>query len=205
MLLLSNDLSNNFETIETINSNTIIMSDDLKFLEAIGSNIVKIFTQQFHIENPIIHSIFETTFTYNKQYFHKIKLPYLYINDFLTLAKYFNSNIDTDKLSHFTVLKPLFITNLLHIVPFGQTNRFILSNQDKQIAQQEIDYIQQYYKYGQIKTIIYKDDILNLIDNIKKLDYNLLYIQNIDIKDIKKYIQNTLEQQNQQLELYIIN
>jgi len=176
VVLLENDLINDFEMLNSMESDKLIFSTNLNFLNAISGDVMILENKQFTVQNLTSHSLFETSFSYQERFFDKIKLPTVYINDLLQQLELFTYNLDLKKLNNFNLFKPVFINRSKQIVPYGQTNRFILANIDEDIANIEIDYLEQYYSYGDIEIL----DTINLthdeiFHNIKKLEFNALY------------------------------
>ena len=176
VVLLENDLINDFEMLNSMESDKLIFSTNLNFLNAISGDVMILENKQFTVQNLTSHSLFETSFSYQERFFDKIKLPTVYINDLLQQLELFTYNLDLKKLNNFNLFKPVFINRSKQIVPYGQTNRFILANIDEDIANIEIDYLEQYYSYGDVEIL----DTINLthdeiFHNIKKLEFNALY------------------------------
>ncbi len=196
MLLLSNNLSKDFEKLISITTSKTIFSTDTTLLDAISPNIKKLRKTNFKIDNLTVHSIFEVSFSYKDKYFEKLKLPKIYINYFLKVLEIYNNDIDMKRLINSTLLDAIYINKSNQIVQQGQTNKFILANSDKSIYNSEINFIKEYYSYAKIKIInistMTNNDIFNLI---KLQDYNALYLKGKDIKLISKILEqnNTLD------------
>ena len=185
VILLQNDLVKDFEILNSLESEKLIFGTDLELLNAISGDVMILENEQFNILNLTSHSLFETSFSHKDKFFDKIKLPTVYINDLLQQLELFNYQLDLKKLNNFNLFKPVFLNKSKQIVPYGQTNRFILANQDNDIARIEIDYLKEYYSYGDIQIL----DTLGLSDDeifykIKSIDCNALYCKNITIDEI---------------------
>lgn len=185
VILLQNDLVKDFEILNSLESEKLIFGTDLELLNAISGDVMILENEQFNILNLTSHSLFETSFSHKDKFFDKIKLPTVYINDLLQQLELFNYQLDLKKLNNFNLFKPVFLNKSKQIVPYGQTNRFILANQDNDIARIEIDYLKEYYSYGDIQIL----DTLGLSDDeifykIKSIDCNALYCKNITIDSV---------------------
>jgi len=185
VILLQNDLVKDFEILNSLESEKLIFGTDLELLNAISGDVMILENEQFNILNLTSHSLFETSFSHKDKFFDKIKLPTVYINDLLQQLELFNYQLDLKKLNNFNLFKPVFLNKSKQIVPYGQTNRFILANQDSDIARIEIDYLKEYYSYGDIQIL----DTLGLSDDeifykIKSIDCNALYCKNITIDSV---------------------
>ncbi|MGB3750637.1 MAG: hypothetical protein WA945_03660 [Arcobacteraceae bacterium] len=193
VILLKNNLSDDFEELHNLQSNALIFGTEIEFLHAISGDVMILKNTTFEIKNLTSHSLFETSFSYQDKFFDKIKLPTVYINDLLQQLELFEYNLDLKKLNNFNLFKPIFVNKSREIVPYGQTNRFILANLDNDIAEIEIKYLGEHYGYGAIQVL----DTLNLSDdetfqNIKKLNFNALYCKNISIDKINTILEKNI-------------
>ena len=199
ILTLSNNITKDFELLNNLETDKTIFCTNLKFLQAISPNINKLRCKNYKIKNLTIHSLFEVSFSYKDKFFEHIKLPQVYINRFMQIIELFEYKIDLKRLNNFELFKPLFINKSRQVVPNGQTNRFILANDDKDICKKEIKYLKQYYNYAIVVIIdmsLFNDDEIFL--QIKKTEFNALYIKGKNIKDINKI----LEQNNSSEKLF---
>ncbi len=184
--ILSGDIRNDFETFNQFLDIKIVYSEDLELLKSMSPNVIAIENiKDYKIENLTTHSLFETSFSYKGIYFEKLKIPNLYINDFLYMKELVDYTIDCKKFNNSNIFKSIFINKSNIIVQHGQTNRFILANANNYICDREIEYLQTSYSYA--KVTIYdaatstNKEIYNTIEN---LDFNGLYIIGKDIQDI---------------------
>jgi len=193
VILLTNNLSDDFEELYNLQNNSLIFGTEIEFLNAISGEVMILKNTPFKIKNLTSHSLFETSFSYQDKFFDKIKLPTVYINDLLQQLELFEYNLDLKKLNNFNLFKPVFVNKSREIVPYGQTNRFILANLESDIAKIEINYLVEHYGYGDIKVL----DTLNLTDdevfqNIKTLNFNALYCKNISIDNIISILEKNI-------------
>jgi ferrochelatase len=190
VMTLKEDISSNFEKLNTLEENKVIFSTDLQFLENISSDVVRLKHQPYPLQNLTQHSLFETTFSYKENFFDKIKLPRVYVDYLLQQLELFEYKLDLRKLNGFDLFKPIFINKSEQIVPFGQTNRFIIANEDQEIAHIEIEYLQTNYSYAKVQIAdaanLNKEQILQIIQN---KEFNALYFQNTSYKDIVTILQ----------------
>ncbi len=189
-ILLKENLSDNFELLNSIDCKKIIFGTDLKFLNAISGKVSILEHNHYDIKNLITHSLFETSFSYKDKFFDKLKLPTVYIDDLVQQLELFEYKLDLKKLNNFDLFKPIFINKNNEIVNFGQTNKFILANKDIEIYDIEINYLQSHYSYGDIKTLdatkLNNDELFSII---KDLEFNALYCKNISIKQISSILE----------------
>jgi len=185
IILLQNDLVKDFEVLNAMESEKLIFGTDLKLLNAISGDVLILENKKYSIQNLTSHSLFETSFSHKDKFFDKIKLPTVYINDLLQQLELFNYTLDLKKLNNFNLFKPIFVNKSKQIVPYGQTNRFILASQDEDISNIEIDYLTEHYGYGDIKILetnnLSEDKIYQII---KELDFNALYCKDSSIDKI---------------------
>jgi ferrochelatase len=191
VVALHEDISANFELLNSLEENKVIFSTDLKFLENISSEVVCLKHQKYSLKNLTQHSLFETTFSYKENFYDKIKLPRVYVDYLLQQLELFDYKLDLKKLNSFDLFKPIFINKSEQIVPFGQTNRFIIANSDPDIAQIEIEYLQTNYSYAKVQIADAKhlsdEEVLQIIQN---KEFNALYFKNIRHKNILTILQD---------------
>ncbi len=201
--LIPNKLENLFKNIDEIVLDDIIISSNQEILNKIyphNKDFNKI-TTTLEIENLIEHSLFETSFSYNNSYFSKLKIPSLYLAQFLRVYNFLGGNIDFGKLKLFNNLKPLFIDRNFNLIEFGKSDRFIISQDTKNLYSNEILYMKIKYKYA--KTIfitseyidyLKKDEqiIINNLDELKpilrKLKFNAIYLMGFNYTQVQTYL-----------------
>lgn len=191
VILLEDNLHQDFETLNSLENDKLIFGTNLEFLNAISGDVMILENKQYKVNNLTSHSLFETSFSYEDKFFDKIKLPTVYINDLLQQLELFNYNLDLKKLNHFNLFKPVFVNRSKQIVPYGQTNRFILASIDKDIANIESDYLNSHYSYGNIQildTTALSDD--EIYQAIKKLEFNALYCIGTSIDTIVSILED---------------
>ncbi len=191
IITLKNDITTDFEILNSIVEDKIIFGTNHTFLSSIGTDILSLENKQYDIKNLTSHSLFETSFSYKDKFFDKIKLPTVYINDLLQQLELFDYQLDLKKIHSFTLFKPVFINKSNQIVSFGQTNRFILANKDKDICNIEIDYLKKHYSYANIQVLdtheLNEDEIFGYIKNN---DFNALYLCGTNSKTITNILEN---------------
>ena len=182
--LLVDDYKENFELLKEVDETTIIVSKDELFLSKVLPSFKTIVKKDFEIDNVTIHSMFSTSFSYSGKFFYKLKLPSLYINHFLTVLEFLDNSKDFNILKNFKYLNPIFLNKEFDIVSFGETNKFIIANDDLSLVDNEIQYLKQNYKYGKIEVL---DESLSLNDvlfKLQTLDYNALYIKGKNVNEL---------------------
>jgi hypothetical protein len=196
-------LENLFKNIDEIEQNDIIISLNEEILGKIyphNKDFSKI-AKKLEIENLIEHSLFETSFSFNNQYFSKIKIPSLYLAQFLRINIFLGGNIDFSKLKMFNNLKPLFIDRNFNLIEFGRSDRFIISQDTQSLYANEILYMKIKYKYA--KTIFIttnyseylKEDEQILIKELdelkpilKKIKFNAIYLMGFNYNQVQEYL-----------------
>lgn len=201
--LIPTKLENLFKNIDEIEQNDIIISLNEEILGKIyphNKDFSKI-TKKLEIENLIEHSLFETSFSFNNQYFSKIKIPSLYLAQFLRIYIFLGGNIDFSKIKMFNNLKPLFIDRNLNLIEFGRSDRFIISQDTQSLFANEILYMKIKYKYA--KTIFIttnyseylKEDeqiLIKELDELKpilnKIKFNAIYLMGFNYNQVQEYL-----------------
>ena len=184
IIFLNNNIFDDFKLLNDISNENIIFGTDKSYLNKLLPLSKKfIVKDNFKIDNLIQHSLFYTTFSYKDRYYYKIKLPQLYINHLLNVSKFLNVSLDTTRLKLFEYFNPIFINKDFKIVEFGSTNKFILANNNAKLYDKEIEFLKKYYTYGKIK-------ITNNIEDIKTLQFNVLYIKGKLTKEIQEILPN---------------
>jgi len=140
---------------------------------------------QKNIKNLTQHSLFTTTFSYKSKLFYKLRLPSMYIDYFLSIYNFLDLELDTNKLNNFKYFSPIFINKYFEIVDFGKSNKFILFNNNNSLIENEIKYLKSNYSYAKIKIIDKFKDDNDLLRQIKKDNFNALYIKGKVKKDIE--------------------
>lgn len=185
VVILEDDLSFNFETLNNIEDNKLICSTNSKFLHNIATDVFVLEDKKFELQNLTIHSLFETTFSYQDKFFDRIKLPRVYVDYLLQVLELFEYKLDLKKLSSFNLFKPVFINKSNQIASFGHTNRFIVANEDHAIYEKEIQYLQINYSYANIVIIDASNlNDIEIMNAIKTENFNALYFQNCNIEHI---------------------
>jgi len=196
---IDENIINNFEIIKNNHITENIISNNKRISNIIYPNSKNFEITKYTIDNLIVHSLFETSFSYKHRYFHKLKLPMIYIDNFINVIEFIKIiDIDTNKLNSFSYMCPVFISKSLQIVDYGKSNTFILANNSTSTNYLEIAFIKKFYTYGQIKVIETSNDN-EILDIFKKNIFNAIYIKTKTTDEIKKLLQSN---QVKSLELF---
>jgi len=194
IVTLKDNLFSDFELLNSIIEDKIVFGTNYDFLELIGADILSLENKIYNVKNLTSHSLFETSFSYKDKFFDKIKIPTVYINDLLQQLELFEYKVDLKRLNSFNLFKPIFINKSNQIVQFGQTNRFIIANEDKDICDIEISYLKEHYSYANIKVIdttYYDEDAI--FNYIKNNNFNALYLCGTNHKTIIRILENNYD------------
>ncbi|RXJ93936.1 peptidoglycan synthetase [Malaciobacter molluscorum] len=175
--------------LDDIEINNILIFKDKHFMN-------KLYPQNHLIEqidsnklkNIVKHTMFETSFTYNNIFFQKIKVPELYITNFLMAYDFLDCELDFSKLKNCELLRPIFVDRFINQVEFGKSNKFLILQNNLSLIEKEILYLKQNFKYGKIiflckeeinnfyakQNIIEKEE--NLKDFLKSSNFNAAYL-----------------------------
>ncbi len=195
--LIPTNLSKFFKMIDDLEENDTIICSQQNILDAIYPVNFNFNTKAYKIDNLIEHSIFETTFSYEERFFSKIKISSLYITEFLDVYSYLGFNSDLNRLKKFHNLKPIFVDKLINHTDFGKTDKFLIAQEDEQLVEKEVAYLNEKYKYAQILflTTLEIDDnknidytFINSLDELKsflkKVKFNAVYFIGATYKEI---------------------
>ncbi|NVJ53357.1 MAG: peptidoglycan synthetase [Campylobacteraceae bacterium] len=177
--LIPKDLSKFFKFIDDIEDNDTIISSCQKTLENIYPVNFDFNTKQYEIKNLIEHSIFETTFSYQDRYFSKIKIPSLYLKEFLDVYSFLGFDADLNKLKKFNKLRPIFVDKLINHTDYGRTDKFLLAQENKQLVEEEIKYLKNKYKYAKILYFTFEEETYT---------ENIEYIHLTSLTNIKAFL-----------------
>lgn len=199
--LISKDLGKFISTIDEIDGNSIIISKDIELLDKLYPNNTNFEKENFRITNLIEHSIFEVSFTYKDTYFQRIKIPSIYIEDFIRVYNFLGLNeFDDSKLRNFNFFKPIFLDKNLTIIEFGKSNKFIIVQYEPSLINKEINYLKDKFSYAKtiyitstyIKNISVEQIIVKDINKIKNVienqSFNALYISGFKFEDIQQIL-----------------
>jgi ferrochelatase len=177
LLLFSNNITNDFELLKDISNSTILISNNKKFIKDIQPLSKNLYKKNQHITNLTQHSIFYTTFSYKNNLYSRIRLPSIYIDDFLLVQDFLDLPLDISRLKNFQYFNPIFVNKHLEIVDFGKSNKFILANKNKNIIDNELKFLITNYSYAKIIVIDKYQNNKDLFNQIKTCDFNALYIK----------------------------
>lgn len=193
---INEDLYTSIKAIEELSIEDTLFCSNKAIIDKIYPQNLP-FNKPYTIHNLIKHSLFETTFSYKEHYFSKLKLPSLYINQFLDVFEFLGISLDENRLKKLFVLKPIFIDKFLSIIEFGKSNKFILTQKNSLLFEQEINYLQQHYKYAKLHYLSKNKISINhihttvvsnteqLVEYIKTTDFNCIYIMGYEYKEIE--------------------
>lgn len=150
--LFSNNVNTILAGINDIKNQDVIISCNKELLDNIYPSNTNFNCTDFKINNLIEHSLFETSFSYQENYYLRLKISSLYINQFLEVSQFMGTNLDVNKLKKINYFKPIFIDKFFNSCEYGKSDKFILIQENITASQKELEYIQTKYKYA--KTIV---------------------------------------------------
>jgi len=199
--LISNDLGKFLSIIDEVYENTIIFSKDIDLLNKIYPNNEVFENNKFSVSNVIEHSIFEVSFIFNNKYFPKIKIPSIYIQEFIRVYEFLKiKDIDDSKLKNITLFKPIFLDKNLNLIEFGKSNKFIIVQNNISLIKRELEYLENKFSYAKkiyitsdkIQKISNKQIVLKDFSKIKEFikthSFNALYISGFGFEEIQQIV-----------------
>jgi|GEM_PF-619684 len=203
---INDDISTELSKIQAIEPNQLVLSTDKILLQKIYPSYKNFPIKNYNLSNITIHSIFETTFSYNGILYSRAKIPFFYIDLFLSIVEYLKIENPINDISGFkkwNLLSPIFINKSFKQIDFGRSDKFIISTKSINRAITALSHIQKNFKYGKvhilldksysklIKNAFFYEDAEELEFFIKTLSYNLLYIVGTSSEDIISILQKT--------------
>jgi len=199
--LMSENLKDEVELFNNIDNLSTLICKDRHLINDIYPNSTNLNNTTYAIKNLVEHSLFETTFSCGDSYFSRLKLPSLYINDFLAVYSFLDNNLDSSRLKKFNSFKPLFIDKYFKLIEYGSSDKFILSQVNEKIAAVEIAHLKNKYKYAKTyifsnnTSIINKESVdytVNSLEEIKEFlssrKFNAIYIVGFGQEEILNFI-----------------
>ncbi|MGM0518211.1 MAG: peptidoglycan synthetase [Campylobacterota bacterium] len=190
------DIETFIKNIDNIENSDIIVSTNKELLNKIYPNSLDFNRGSYNFKNLVVHSLFEVSFTHNGTFFSKLRIPSIYIPQFLDVYYFLNSPLDYSKLKSISHFRPIFLDKSLNIIEFGKSDKFIICQNDYQLIMKELDfleknfkyanklYITKYYKNFLDKEQIVIDKLSELKPILKKRDFNLVYIIDFSYNEI---------------------
>lgn len=208
-IIFDENLNENLLKAQTLQKDDIVLCCNKILLKKIYPLFKTFPIKNYELTNVTIHSIFETTFSSNGMLFPRVKVPFLYIDTFLSVIEYLDIKLPLQEiigLKKWNLLNPIFINKAYKPIDFGKSDRFIMTTPFIKKALYQLSHIQENYTYGKIIILIDKNlsqnskNTITYTDNeeleffIKTLNYNLLYIIGKDNDEIIKILQKPTSQ-----------
>jgi len=199
IFFIPNKIEKIFSYIDNIKDGAMLVAKDQELLNKIYPKNQK-FEQNIDlrdISNLVEHSLFETSFSYKNHFFQRIKISSLYIKDFIYIFNLLEKDMDLSKLNKFLNMKAIFINKNLEVVEYGKSSKFIITQENISLLENEIKYIKSRFKYA--KTIFISKNgidfleksepiIINSLDELKEIvkniDFQCIYLADFNHKDI---------------------
>lgn len=199
--VLPNNIKNFISILENIDDKTILVSNNDEILNKIYPNNTNFEKEDFSISNLLEHSLFETSFTFKDKYFQRVKIPSIYIENFIRVYDFLNiSELDDSKLKNSNLFKTIFLDKSLNIVEFGKSDKFLISSNNMSLVEKEVDYLKSKFTYGKIiyitssyidflpKDQIVLKDISELRNTFKNNSFNSSYLVGFEFEEINKVL-----------------
>lgn len=208
--LLSDNLNDFIKICDDITNDDVLISKEKILLDKIYPTNKNFNTDVYEIKNLVEHSLFEVSFTYQGIYFSKLKIASLYIPQFIAVYNFLELEHDFSKLKNFYNFKPLFLDKSLKLIDFGKSDKFVITQNNEKLIENELNYLKIRYKYA--KTIFITSRYNTKLDNnqivindineikiiLKNNSFNAAYIVGYNHDDIY----NSLERLEQELSLF---
>jgi len=194
-----------FSYIDNIKDGAILVAKDQELLNKIYPKNKK-FEQNIDIRdisNLVEHSLFETSFSYKNHFFQRIKISSLYIKDFIYIFNLLEKDMDLSRLNKFLNMKAIFINKNLEVVEYGKNSKFIITQENISLLENEIKYVKSRFKYA--KTIFISKNGIDFLEKseqtmigsldelkeiVKNMDFQCIYLADFNHKDILGYFKS---------------
>jgi len=160
ILFLDEDIISNFIKIINADIDTLFVSNMINFVKEVNPLYKEIKKCKKNFVEPIKFSLFQMDIVCDDIYHKEIRVPKIflpYLNDSINFLKEhgFSYNLPNIKIeSHFD---PIFIDNEFNIKDFGDTNRVLILESDKNLIKDEIEYLCKYAKYAKNSALLPRD------------------------------------------------
>jgi ferrochelatase len=195
-------MQENFHLLQLVEQNDIIISDNTVLLQSLYPKYNPFLSVDYDIENLIIHSLFETSFSFKNHYFSHLRLSCLYIQEFLEVFIFLQQNVQLSLLKKAKLFKPLFIDKFYNTTEFGKSDRFLLIQENISLVQRELEYLKDYYKYAKLIVLAHQHANIQHLTNfniiqvatssdifshLKQNRFNAAYIIGFNTSDIETF------------------
>lgn len=176
--LISHNIESSLKILEEINNEDTLIFNNSELMHKLYPKNSTLNFEKLEVNNVVEHTIFETSFTYNDIYFSKIRVPQLYLKNFICAYNFLNDELDLAKLKNSSLLKPIFIDKHINQLEYGKSNKFIIVQEDLKLIEKEITYLKSKYKYA--KALFITNTYIN----------NFFAKQHIieDVKEVKEFL-----------------
>lgn len=197
LLLKSSNLSN-FNIVTRAPKGTIFVSKDKQLLEVIAPayiDIKKIIETDFDV---IRSTMFETSFRYHKRYYEFLKVPQIFLDDFLKLLSLLDRKgilYTLDELNYTKHFFPVFVNKNLKAKEFGESDRVLIFEPNESFVMRSVKYLEENLKwanciyifpkefqskYSHINKSFFFDNKYQVIEFLKGINFNFAYLGSSD-------------------------
>ena len=185
LVFLDGNIESDFDKLKSITKDAFVFGCDDKFMTKVYPMTTSFKPLVPKIDNLIIHSPFSSSFTLADDKYTHIKVPRIYLNDFVASVSFLKEQgfyKDLKELKNFEYFKPIFINKDCKEVDFGASNKILILQKDSTILEYELRYISQSLSYARVVIVLplfFKS----------KFDYeDSFYYESID--EVQSIIQN---------------
>ena len=193
LIFLDGNLCDDFEKLKSIGRGAFLFGCDDSFMTKIYPMTTSFKFALPKITNLTIHSPFELSFTLKDEKYSHIRVPKIYLNDFVSSILFLKNNEfykNMSELKDFDYFKPIFINKDKKIVDYGASSKILILQKDSTILEAELRYIFQTLNYAKVISILplyfkskfdyedsfYYEDISEIESIIQSEEYDFAYI-----------------------------
>jgi len=197
VVFLDSDIFENYKKVQNLYKSSIIISKDEKLLQDIYPDFKRVdnVSQKMGtIDIKVVKtSLFLTTLIYENTFYESLQISKLFIDELknsLKALKYFKINYNLKNIHPKLHFNPIFISDNLNIKNFGDTQRVLIIEEDKDLFEKELNFLKTEARWVKLTTIETEGkNIVDLLQTVGVKNFNIILIKanyNEVIKSLKE-------------------
>lgn len=202
IIFLKDSYLDNFHKIINADNETIFFSYDEDFISKIWPLYSVVDNSGAKIE-LIKRYLFEINIKYNREYYHRLRVPPIFLKELSKLLKFYEDeklSLSLRVVNFIRHFEPVYIDKFLNSKEFGKSDRVLIFEPNYRFADIEIRYLEESTKWGD-RVYLISEDLVNLLnlniefitfkgldelsEILKSLNFNFALIIGISFRDLK--------------------